>query len=119
MLCSAHAYTLCACGVAYILPYTRTYVDMTCHASALACRQEDESPYLPSEKAKSNTAAANYKVVSELERHTVATTLINGCQCCMHHQNVNYFGRQHFWVYSTPEQSTLLCQHFWRQDTGW
>ena len=46
---------------------------MTCHASALACQQEDESPYLPSEKAKSNTAAANYKVVSELERHTVAS----------------------------------------------
>ena len=62
-------------GVTYINipPYTRTYVDMTCRASALACQQEDESPYLPSEKAKSNTAAANYKVVSELERHTVAS----------------------------------------------
>ena len=46
---------------------------MTCRAITLACRQEDESPYLPSEKAKSNPAAANHKVVCELERHTVVS----------------------------------------------
>ena len=49
------------------------HIDITCCMSALVCRQEDESPYLPSEKAKSNTATANYKVVSELESHTVAS----------------------------------------------
>ena len=55
------------------LIFRLTYVDMMRRASTLVCQQEDESPYLPSEKAKRNTAAANYKVVSELERHTVAS----------------------------------------------
>ena len=87
--CCAHVYTLCARGVVrmcthyvhvvlctliFRCTHERSYVDMTCRVSALACRQENESLYLPSEKAKSNTAATNYKVVSELERHTVASS---------------------------------------------